>query len=688
MHKSPNWRWINDKPAIQPFPPSPEPHRIDAPKPSNHPHKAVRDTSTLTNPPVVGFAMRTWTLLIVSALLAGGLAGCLGDSKEDDGKSTGPSEVETPPLTVSGVDSIAAPGETVPLGVLATDVAENETIEQIRWRIPGAVIDDNLSIAPSFDVPGLYRVNVEILTDGGRRIDSSDIVAIGNASAKATISVDNLDIGDQFTLVLPPEAGEATAWAWTFGDGTVSTQAAPVHLYASNKVHKVTGYAMVGDTVYIGNIAVTPSQLAPTWKLSDVGFRGPEPSIGITSDGCMFFVALEKVMRSCDAGESWEQVQDLFSQPSTSDPWLWVDPATDRIFNVQMVSLACTWIAWSDTGGDSWLGNPWNCGPLPVNDHIKLGSGPWRGGDNPGYGTVGQFNPTYPQAVYFCYNKLAGVFCYTSFDGGATFPVGGQIVGLTAAGPGGLHGAITAAPDGTVYVPPRTSTPSVAVSKDNGLTWDVRTLGADVGTPQQRKNAEVATDADSNAYMFWTGGDNRIYMSRSLDGGDTWDEQSTLVTADLGSTVWPAANAGDPGVVAVAYIGTEDSNAGGWNVPEDTRWHLYVTYSQNALDDNPDWVTVRVTDDPVQIGTVCVSSGACRDGNRNLLDFIDLTLDQDGRMYVAFADGCTDREPRTCSSDLYAPPSQSRDALGVAAWMDIGPSLKLEEVGTLEAKAS
>ena len=38
------------------------------------------------------------------------------------------------------------------------------------------------------------------------------------------------------------------------------------------------------------------------FQFSDVGETGKEPSIGITSSGCIFFIAMEKVMRS----SSWE----------------------------------------------------------------------------------------------------------------------------------------------------------------------------------------------------------------------------------------------------------------------------------------------------------------------------------------------------------------------------------------------
>ena len=222
------------------------------------------------------------------------------------------------------------------------------------------------------------------------------------------------------------------------------------------------------------------SAIEMTFQFSDVGETGKEPSIGITSSGCIFFIAMEKVMRSCDYGEAWEETQDpIQCSPTTSDPYGWVDPITDRIFNVQMIGLETSWICWSDDDGQSWLGNPHDSGTTPINDHIKLASGPWT---SAGYGVIGQFTsgPIYETAVYYCYNKLAGIFCFTSFDGGASFEAGGQIVGLATTN-GGLHGAISTAPDGTVYVTPRVETPSVIVSKDNGFTWFERTMGEDVG---------------------------------------------------------------------------------------------------------------------------------------------------------------------------------------------------------------
>ncbi len=436
-------------------------------------------------------------------------------------------------------------------------------------------------------------------------------------------------------------------------------------------------------------IEATPIEM--TFRISDVGEPGAEPSVGITSSGCIFFTAFEKVMRSCDQGASWDEVQDVFSQPGTSDPYLWVDPVTDRVFNVQMVDLFATWVAWTDDDGESWLGNPFDQGPIPVNDHIKLGSGPWTAA---GYGALGNMSPIYETATYFCYNKLVGVFCYTSLDGGMSFPIGGRVAGL-ASNSGGLHGAIETAPDGTVYVPPRTANPSLIVSKDNGFSWTAVTMGLDVRTPSPRKNSEVATDSQSNAYHVWVGEDMGVYLARSTDSGASWDETSLRVSPKaIISSTFPQIDAGDPGRIAVTYLGSEDADlirtpsidnilwmGNPHTAPNETVYHLYVTFSLNALDANPVFHTVRISDDPVQRGSICISSGDCRNiggSNRNLLDFNDLHIDGDGRVYIAYADGCTG----ACAQGGDA--MGSRDRRGAVAILEKGPSLYAEQ-GALPA---
>jgi len=429
-----------------------------------------------------------------------------------------------------------------------------------------------------------------------------------------------------------------------------------------------------------------------TFVFSDVGEDGAEPSIGVTSSGCIFFIAFAKVMRSCDHGESWEDVTGPLCAFQTNDPYGWVDPVTDRIFNVQMQGLETSWICWSDDDGETWLGNSHDSGTTPINDHIKLASGPWT---SSGYGVGGQFSQAfYDQAVYYCYNKLLGIFCFTSFDGGATFDAGGQIFGLATTN-GGLHGAITSAPDGTVYVTPRVETPTVIVSKDNGLTWFDRSMGEDVGTPYPRKNSEVATDTESNAYHIWTGADEGVYMSISTDSGESWGQDSIRISpVEIISSVFPQVDAGDPGRIAITYLGSNnaselnESNIDGspWDgnahsANANVSYYLYVTYSLNALDPNPVFHTFRASADPVQIGSICLNSGDCRDiggSNRNLLDFNDLHIDREGRIYIAFADGCTG----DCATGNNSQPEDSRSRRATLCYLGSGPSL-FEAMGNL-----
>ena len=357
-----------------------------------------------------------------------------------------------------------------------------------------------------------------------------------------------------------------------------------------------------------------------------------------------------------------------------------------------MQGLETSWICWSDDDGETWVGNPHDSGTTPINDHIKLATGPWT---SSGYGIPGQISQAYYEtAVYYCYNKLAGIFCFTSFDGGATFNTGGLIFGLATTN-GGLHGAITSAPDGTVYVTPRVETPTVIVSDDNGLTWFARSMGEDTGTPYPRKNSEVATDTESNAYHIWTGADEGVYMSRSTDSGQSWEETSIRISPiEVISSVFPQVDAGDPGRIAITYLGSEDASE--LNQPDidgnpwdgnahyansNVSYYLYVTYSLNALDPNPVFHTVRASADPVQVGSICLNSGDCRDiggSNRNLLDFNDLHLDGEGRVYIAFADGCFG----DCAASDNPQPEDSRSRRGIMCYLESGPSL-FESVGDL-----
>jgi hypothetical protein len=105
--------------------------------------------------------------------------------------------------------------------------------------------------------------------------------------------------------------------------------------------------------------------------------------------------------------------------------------------------------------------------------------------------------------------------------------------------------------------------------------------------------------------------------------------------------------AGGPGRVAFAYYATKDATTDWASVNSDdaapeTHWHLFVTYSLDALKGaDATFVTVQLTpyDDPIQIGRIH-NGGDDGTPDRNLLDFFDMVRDPEGRVYIAYTDGC------------------------------------------------
>src|SRR5439155_12806059 len=129
-------------------------------------------------------------------------------------------------------------------------------------------------------------------------------------------------------------------------------------------------------------------------------------------------------------------------------------------------------------------------------------------------------------------------------------------------------------------------------------------------------------------------GHPRIAVSH--DHGQTWSA-STDVGAAYGiqNTKFPEVVAGDDIRAAFAFLGTtsagNDQAAAFPGV-----WYLFVAYT---FDGGQTWQTVNATPgDPVQRG--CIWNGGGSNACRNLLDFNDATVDKQGRVLVAYTDGC------------------------------------------------
>jgi hypothetical protein len=189
----------------------------------------------------------------------------------------------------------------------------------------------------------------------------------------------------------------------------------------------------------------------------------------------------------------------------------------------------------------------------------------------------------------------------------------------------------------------------VALTKDEGETWE--TLG------------QTTPGAEPSDWLNLTGTFHDPYTGDPLVFGS-----------------FPDLEAGDDDRVALAFMATTDPEA---EHPFDdcsetsdlNIWHYYLAQS---LDGGSTWTTTRLWEDPVQIGAIWNGGGG--DPCRNLLDFNDMDMDSQGRLHIAFADGCT----KECATQYFdwrngtaeAPVGEdSRDSWGVILRQTTGKGL-------------
>ena len=383
-----------------------------------------------------------------------------------------------------------------------------------------------------------------------------------------------------------------------------------------------------------------------------LGDSAGEPTLGINpKTGAVLFQAYTETLRVTGFDKkgkgtaTWELGNFPTPQPISLDPILRTDPDTGRTFASQLL-LACSQAGFTDDDARTFTLSS-GCGPGSAFDHQSVGFGAYVE-NSP---LVKNPVANYPNVVYYCAQDVASAKCSVSNDGGLTFPYTGVAYSTATCELGGIFGHLKDAPDGTVYLPPRscgdtvnnTEITGVSVSQDNGLTWTLRkapnTITGDAGHPS------VGVGTTGDVYLAYggprdgktVGQSGPPMMVLSKDKGQTWTAPVNVgKDKAITNTRFPLAVAGAPGQAAVAYLG---STTGGDGSAKEFagRWDLYVSYTK---DFGKTWRTTKATSDPVQVGSVCTGGTTC--GNdRNLLDFNDMVLDpKTGRVVIAIADGC------------------------------------------------
>lgn len=386
---------------------------------------------------------------------------------------------------------------------------------------------------------------------------------------------------------------------------------------------------------------VSPSH---TYQSTDVLRRqnAGEPSLGLDwKTGNAMYMAGTQVSRiSFDASgnATWTDVTPPQQSVVNEDAILFTDPVIGRTFTEGLLVAGANGGTTADDGA-TWspMTFPEPHGP----DHETVGAGPYHPPAPPTAGSNG-----YPNAVYYCsqdVEQAAGAFCGRSDTAGLTFNPSTQVFGATSPC-GAIHGHVKVAPDGTVYLPQNqckrpdgVAGQGMAVSSDNGQTWTYSVVPDSTAKPiNHGTDPSIGIGAGNTVYLGYEAGDGHPRIAVSHDHGQTWSASVDVgIPYGIENTKFPEVVAGDDDRAAFAFLGTtsagDDQSASFPGV-----WYLYVAYT---YDGGKTWTTVNATPgDPVQRG--CIWNGGGSNACRNLLDFNDASVDKQGRVLVAYTDGC------------------------------------------------
>ncbi len=158
----------------------------------------------------------------------------------------------------------------------------------------------------------------------------------------------------------------------------------------------------------------------------------------------------------------------------------------------------------------------------------------------------------------------------------------------------------------------------------------------------------VAQDQARNLYVAWAEDCDVsgptcyhvFYTSASAASGWTdWSPPTQVDSPPSNTNVFPWLAAGGDGLIDVVWYGTnlrEDPSA----LNPDKAWNVYLAQVSSADTAHPQIQQTKVSPHPNHYGDICLLGAGCitGQGNRNLADFFQVTIDHQGRARVAYDD--------------------------------------------------
>jgi hypothetical protein len=159
----------------------------------------------------------------------------------------------------------------------------------------------------------------------------------------------------------------------------------------------------------------------------------------------------------------------------------------------------------------------------------------------------------------------------------------------------------------------------------------------------------LSQDTARNLYVVWIDSKTyQAYYSWAAPGvkneWSTWSKPIKLNKPPANTNLMPWAKAGGPGVLDVAWYGTDKTLAqlgsGGPSARKNQKWDVFFAQVDHATAKHPHIVQVKATPHPMHYNDICMLGTLCisAQGNRNQADFFKLAIDPAGRAEIIYTD--------------------------------------------------
>jgi hypothetical protein len=159
-----------------------------------------------------------------------------------------------------------------------------------------------------------------------------------------------------------------------------------------------------------------------------------------------------------------------------------------------------------------------------------------------------------------------------------------------------------------------------------------------------------AEDKARNLYVVWVDDkDYQVYYSyaRPKASGTDWGKWSKPIHINRppsATTLMPWVAAGKGGIIDVVWYGTDMSlselGSQGPSAQKNEAWYAWFAQINHAASTTHHIVQSRASQHPMHYNDICMLGTGCiaAQGNRNLADFFEVTIDNQGRARIVFGD--------------------------------------------------